>query len=548
MSRGGVKNVLGNNIRELRQTRGLNQEDVAKALGISSPTYSSWERGRTEPSIDGLLSLARYFDVSVDRLLRSESRILKIGSWLEPPERFHPIKEQSGIFAMIYRMVFNHLYYYDIFERRFHVELVDSWLVNRSSDEPGYTFYVRSNVKFHNGDPLQLEDIKSSYELFRDQFPILKQFIDSVEIRREEHAIELRLRKWIELEYIPSPYIIPRSCVERAECFEGTGPFMLVDEEQRDKVRGGLKQPVMLERNNEYYGKMAAIEAVEVQRFNSLERMKASLENGNIDFAYSFELRNSEKSGDFVVKHGHSTHPFYLVLKPESKICSDRNVRMAVDCAIDRNRILERIGVEEAELLPSSHLYLLLREEPSEDEGSRYDQAKARESWEAAKDSLNQKGITDFVLKICPAHNDPVLAEIANEIVEQLKETGISAEEIKLLDDDREGNKRKIKEADALVEIVKFSTLIALYENLHSSRSPFRNWSYNDSLIDDSLDDIKGMDTFRTIQESLSSTRFFLPLFHRGIVVTHTKDLDMRSRLRLTNVPYGPDMVHWEFK
>jgi len=106
MSRGSVKNVLGNNIRELRQTRGLNQEDVAKALGVSSPTYSSWERGRTEPSIDGLLSLARYFDVSVDRLLRSESRILRIGSWLEPPERFHPISQLSPLPDSFYSRVY----------------------------------------------------------------------------------------------------------------------------------------------------------------------------------------------------------------------------------------------------------------------------------------------------------------------------------------------------------------------------------------------------------------------------------------------------------
>jgi len=59
-------NILGGNLRGLRQARGLKQEEVANALGVSRATYSSWERGRTEPNIAWLRTLARYFGVSLD--------------------------------------------------------------------------------------------------------------------------------------------------------------------------------------------------------------------------------------------------------------------------------------------------------------------------------------------------------------------------------------------------------------------------------------------------------------------------------------------------
>lgn len=139
------ENILGKNLRELRLARGLKQDDVANALGIPAPTYSSWERGRTEPSIDGILSLARYYDVSVDRLLVSESRVLRIGTWTPPIGKFHTIKNLNGIYTLMYDLVFNRLLYSDLYERVpktelvFRVELTDSWRLDKSG--PSYTFF-----------------------------------------------------------------------------------------------------------------------------------------------------------------------------------------------------------------------------------------------------------------------------------------------------------------------------------------------------------------------------------------------------------------------
>ncbi|NLY47325.1 MAG: helix-turn-helix transcriptional regulator, partial [Tissierella sp.] len=44
-------------------------EDIAKVIGVTRPAYTAYERGLRTPDYDILVTLADYFDVSVDYLL-----------------------------------------------------------------------------------------------------------------------------------------------------------------------------------------------------------------------------------------------------------------------------------------------------------------------------------------------------------------------------------------------------------------------------------------------------------------------------------------------
>ena len=68
-----------NRIAELRRERGLTQIQLSKALGISQSSLSGYENGKFEPDQEMLLSMAKYFDVSVDYLLCRTSQ-KKVGS------------------------------------------------------------------------------------------------------------------------------------------------------------------------------------------------------------------------------------------------------------------------------------------------------------------------------------------------------------------------------------------------------------------------------------------------------------------------------------
>lgn len=60
---------IGTKIRDLRKTRGLTQEQVAAAIGVSKPAVSKWESNNGYPDITLLAPLARFFETTVDCLL-----------------------------------------------------------------------------------------------------------------------------------------------------------------------------------------------------------------------------------------------------------------------------------------------------------------------------------------------------------------------------------------------------------------------------------------------------------------------------------------------
>ena len=60
---------FGDILSELREDRGLTQIELSKQLHISNSSISAYENGTRLPSIDILLNLAEFFDVTTDYLL-----------------------------------------------------------------------------------------------------------------------------------------------------------------------------------------------------------------------------------------------------------------------------------------------------------------------------------------------------------------------------------------------------------------------------------------------------------------------------------------------
>ena len=52
-----------NIVKELRKKKGIQQKELAIAIGVSRPTVSDWESNKKDPSGDRLKKLADYFGV-----------------------------------------------------------------------------------------------------------------------------------------------------------------------------------------------------------------------------------------------------------------------------------------------------------------------------------------------------------------------------------------------------------------------------------------------------------------------------------------------------
>lgn len=53
--------MLGQNIRMLRQARGLSQVDLGKRLNVSKQSISNWENDNIMPSVETLVQMADFF-------------------------------------------------------------------------------------------------------------------------------------------------------------------------------------------------------------------------------------------------------------------------------------------------------------------------------------------------------------------------------------------------------------------------------------------------------------------------------------------------------
>lgn len=56
-------------LKELRQQKGVSQREIAKAVGVSQTGFLRWEQGKNQPTLENLMELCKYFDVSVDYLI-----------------------------------------------------------------------------------------------------------------------------------------------------------------------------------------------------------------------------------------------------------------------------------------------------------------------------------------------------------------------------------------------------------------------------------------------------------------------------------------------
>lgn len=65
--------TIGEKLCKLRKQKGLSQEAVADAVGVSRQAVSKWERDESLPDLDNVKILCYLFGISIDWLVNEES-------------------------------------------------------------------------------------------------------------------------------------------------------------------------------------------------------------------------------------------------------------------------------------------------------------------------------------------------------------------------------------------------------------------------------------------------------------------------------------------
>lgn len=65
---------IGSFLKELRNEKGITQEQLAEVLNVSGRTVSRWETGSNMPDISILVDIAEYYDVSIPEIINGERK------------------------------------------------------------------------------------------------------------------------------------------------------------------------------------------------------------------------------------------------------------------------------------------------------------------------------------------------------------------------------------------------------------------------------------------------------------------------------------------
>jgi|TARA_X000000368_G_C22572410_1_gene511386 putative transcriptional regulator len=64
---------MKNNLKKLRESKGLSQEKLGDNLGVSRQTINSIENGKFDPSLTLAIKLTKFFDEPIDSIFELEN-------------------------------------------------------------------------------------------------------------------------------------------------------------------------------------------------------------------------------------------------------------------------------------------------------------------------------------------------------------------------------------------------------------------------------------------------------------------------------------------
>ncbi len=292
-----------------------------------------------------------------------------------------------------------------------------------SEDGLTYTFTLRDNVKFHNGNVVTAEDVKYSLERasgLLEGTPLITTLgtIESVDIL-DEKTVQVKVGSAnTELIYSFVAAIIPAGSGEDASADPiGTGPFSFVSYKPQEGI--------VLAKNPDYWQEgLPYLDQVEFKITGSADTALLELQGGTIDFyAYLTDSQAQALQGSHQVVSSPTNMVQALFLNNAVEPLNDVRVRQAISYAIDKESINDFVGGGNGTLLSSAMLPTL--KEYYVDLNDTYGTTA---NVEKAKELMAEAGYADgFDMEIAIVSTYEFHMQTGEVIAEQLKEIGINA-------------------------------------------------------------------------------------------------------------------------
>lgn len=233
--------------------------------------------------------------------------------------------------------------------------LAESWEV--SDDGRTYRFKLREGVKFHDGSDFGAEAVKFNFDrmLNKDHpfyntgpFPLSFNFssIASVEVI-DPHTVEFRLKEAFapflsNLAYptglIVSPTAVEQHSKDYGHSPSGTGPFKFAEWQSNQRV--------VIERNPDYWGGAAKLEAVVFRPVTDANTRVAEMMAGGLDVMLEVppdNLATFRQDANFAVAEQAGPHVWFAILNTKEGPFADKRVRQAANYAVNKETLVKDV-------------------------------------------------------------------------------------------------------------------------------------------------------------------------------------------------------------
>lgn len=293
-----------------------------------------------------------------------------------------------------------------------------------AEDALTYTFTLRENVKFHNGDVVTVDDVVYSLKRcaglldVQDPNVLVKSALSSAVkdiTATDERTVVVSLYS-ANTELLPylTCAIIPCDYDAQSTSPVGTGPFQFVSYSPLESF--------VMEKNPEYYGTPAYLDKVTFKIYASSDAAFLELMAGKINiFPYLTEEQAAQLSEKYSIEVGSTNLVQAVFLNNAAAPFDDVRVRQAVCHAINRQEILDMLSAGRGTILNSGMTPGLASYYNDTLAGYTYDV-------EQAKQLLKEAGYADGLeITITVPSNYQYHMDTAQIVVEQLKKAGITA-------------------------------------------------------------------------------------------------------------------------
>ena len=272
------------------------------------------------------------------------------------PLYINPVLAHSDVDLDLSHLIFSGLLKYnENFELK--TDLAEGYTI--SDDQKVYTFYLKKNIKWHDGEPLNASDVVFTINSILDpnlKSPLAISF-SGVSIEKiDDYTVKFSLKEpyagflnLLTVGIIPQHlwYDIPPINAELAILNQkpiGSGPYKF---KTLVKEKNGTIKAYTLEKNKNYYNKLPYINKIFFKFYPDYENAVNALINKEVQ---SLGFLPTEYINKFANKREINLYNFNLAQyisiffnSKNNKLLEDKKIKEALSYAIDKNKIIEDV-------------------------------------------------------------------------------------------------------------------------------------------------------------------------------------------------------------